>query len=79
MALDMQTQRALGNVASRNRETALMTARQIRDRAGYMVKVLETGGLPTESFIDLVTVLDTRLAAMATHAEMTEIIAADGT
>lgn len=79
MPLDAQTQRALGNVQARNRETALDTARRLRDRADYMIFVLETGGLPTESLSNLVTILDTRLAAMATHIEMTKAIEADGT
>lgn len=79
MPLDAQTQRTLGNVQARNRETALDTARRLRDRADYMIRVLETGGLPTESLTWLSTVLDTRLAAMATHVELTEVIAADGT
>jgi hypothetical protein len=79
MPLDAQTQRALSNVEARNRETALTTARQIHERAAQMVVELGTGGLPTESLTWLSTILDTRLAALATQVEMTAIIAADGT
>jgi len=79
MALDARTMQMMGSVSTRNRETALDTARRIRDRADYMIKALTTGGVPTESLSELSTVLDTRLAALMTQHELESIIEADGT
>lgn len=79
MALDMQTQRAMKNVRDRNRQTALDTARRMRDRLDYIVKALSTGGVPTESVSELSTILDTRLAGLMTQVELESIIVADGT
>jgi len=75
MALDAQTQRMMRNVSDRNRQTALDTARRIRDRLDYVIKALDTGGAPTESVSELSTILDT---ALMTQVELESIITADG-
>jgi len=79
MALDAQTQRMMRNVSDRNRQTALDTARRIRDRLDYVIKALTAGGVPTESVSELSTILDMRLAGLMTQAELESIITADGT
>jgi hypothetical protein len=78
MALDARTQQMMKNVRDRNQQTALDTARRIRDRMDYMVKVLSTGGVPTESVSELSTILDQRLAGLMTQHELESIIVADG-